>query len=406
MGSKKRVMRSIVNLSTKLSFAALAVLLTAACSYANTLTEVQINAQDSGYGIVLKTDETAQMKKTVFSDDKMTIELKDVEASPELDTVYNNVTNVENVTIAPSSKNGIKITFKGEGISNSRVYFEKESSAPLTAANKPQGETISLNAPISSYTPVYNPDAFAAEEDAEYSQTSNPKLNEALTKMHITRSMLVKVKSYAKKAINKAKSGDINIMTVLGLIFIIAAFMFKPAKKASVSRNADREKSLSSILSQKTPQMEREIGLSRQMTDNMRLNNNTSPIKSGYGLKAYQQSQKNPYMSPSMPQSTNGISGIARRKPLASAPVKKQTMKNKPVEPRVSAPIKAKSPSLAAANTKQTRALSKQTPAESSDLDSMKFLESITKIYEKNGRSDLAKGLKDNLRKAQLTNHL
>ena len=107
-----------------------------------------------------------------------------------------------------------------------------------------------------------------------------------------------------------------------------------------------------------------------------------------------------------MPQSTNGISGIARRKPLASAPVKKQTMKNKPVESRVSAPIKAKSPSLAAANTKQTRALSKQTPAESSDLDSMKFLESITKIYEKNGRSDLAKGLKDNLRKAQLTNHL
>ena len=42
---------------------------------------------------------------------------------------------------------------------------------------------------------------------------------------------------------------------------------------------------------------------------------------------------------------------------------------------------------------------------EPSDLDSMKFLESITKIYEKNGRTDLAKGLKDNLRKAQMSGH-
>ena len=37
------------------------------------------------------------------------------------------------------------------------------------------------------------------------------------------------------------------------------------------------------------------------------------------------------------------------------------------------------------------------------DLDSMKFLESITKIYENSGRSDLAKGLKENLRKAQIS---
>ena len=35
------------------------------------------------------------------------------------------------------------------------------------------------------------------------------------------------------------------------------------------------------------------------------------------------------------------------------------------------------------------------------NMDSIKFLESMTKIYEKNGRSDLAQGLKANMKKAK-----
>ena len=399
-------MRSIVNLGTKLSLAALTVLLTMSCATANTLKEVQINPQDSGYGIVFKADEAAQIKKTVYSDDKMTVELKNTEASSDLDTVYNNVTGVENVTIAPASKDSIKVTFKGEGIANSKLYFEKDSTAASLPPVNTSSQSIQLNAPVSSYTPVYNPDAFAQEETSEYSQTSNPKLNETLTKMHITRSMLVKAKNYIKKAINKTKSGDINVMTILGIIFIAAAFMFKPKKSANTKAQT-KERSLTGIIPQRTAQMEREIGLNRQLADNMKLNNNSvNPIKSGYGIKAYQQSQKNPYMSPSVQQSTNGISGIARRKPLATTPVKKQTMKNMPVEPRVSTPVKSKAPAVSSLNLKQTKVAPKQSAMDTSDMDSMKFLESITKIYEKSGRSDLAKGLKDNLRKAQLANHL
>ncbi len=36
------------------------------------------------------------------------------------------------------------------------------------------------------------------------------------------------------------------------------------------------------------------------------------------------------------------------------------------------------------------------------NIDSMKFLESMTKIYEKNGRTDLAQGLKSNMQKARM----
>lgn len=397
-------MRSIVNFGTKLSLVALTVLIGMSCAMANTLSEVQINADDSGYGIVLKTDEAAQMKKIISSDNKMTIELKDVEVSPNLDTVYNNVANIENVTISPASQSGIKIVFKGEGIANSKVSFENAKTVAASLNTNTQKQSIQLSGPVSSYTPVYNPEAFASEEE---DQTSNPQLNEVLTKMHVSRGMLLTAKRYARSLINKAKTGDINMMTVMGIVFIAAALLMRPKKKATVTKP---QQSLTGLLSrnqqvQRTPQMEREIGLNRHMTDNMGLNKNTGLVNSGYGMKAYQQSQKNPYTT----NTTGGISGIARRKQLSNqsigTPIKKQTLTNKPVIPAkasMSASVKSKMPSMINPASSK-RILPKET--ESSNLDSMKFLESITKIYEKNGRADLAKGLKDNLKKAQMSNH-
>ena len=180
-------MRSIVKFGTKLSIAALTVLLGISAAGANTLSEVQINADDNGYNIVLKTDEAAQIKKTVSSGDKMTLELKDVEASPELNTVYNNVANIDNVTILPSSKSDIKIVFKGQDISNSKIYFEEAKTTFSLPAAAQKNESIQLNGPVSSYTPVYNPQALAQQEEMDEDQTANPELNEVLTKMHITK---------------------------------------------------------------------------------------------------------------------------------------------------------------------------------------------------------------------------
>ena len=240
---------------------------------------------------------------------------------------------------------------------------------------------------MSSYTPVYNPEAFA--QDSEDSQTSNPQLNEVLTKMHVTRSMLVTAKKYAKKAIHNVESGDINFATVFGVILVIAAFMLKPRRKSAPEQ---RPQSLTGILSNKSPQMQREIGLNREMTSNMNLGAgraaslNSNALKTGYGMRAYQQSQKNPYMSNT---TSNGVSGIARRKPLQSAaPVKRQTTSNRPVSLNMNVPIKSNRPAMTSPVASKTIPSAKSKAAmEPSDLDSMKFLESITKIYEKNGRT-------------------
>lgn len=399
-------MRSIAKFSAKLSLAALAVALSVPSVLANTLSEIQINAQESGYGVVLKADEAVPVKKTVTANNKLSIELKDVEVSADLNTVYNNVENIDNVTVVPSGKSGIKIVVKGQNVSDSKIYFDKSASKPAVPVEKSSfTQSIQLSAPVSSFTPVYNPDAFAVEEEA---QTSNPQLNEILTKMNIDKSMLVSAKALIKKAINKTKSGDINMMTVMGVLFIMAAFMLRPPKKSK--QPAQREQSLSSMLSRqnnkstnlRTPQMNREIALNKDMASSMNLNKR-SALNSGYGMKAYQNSQRNPYTT----NKSTGVSGIPRRSsvagtPIPSAPIKKQTVSNKPVSKEMNSPIRPKAPSVVHSSIKP------QTPvsvAADNNTDSMKFLESITKIYEKSGRADLAKGLKDNLQKARSNGH-
>lgn len=401
------IMRSIVKFTTKLSIAGLAVLMGMSAGFANTLSEIQIDALDTGYGIVLKTDETAQIKKTVSADNnKLTLQLKDVEVSPDLNTVYNNVTNLENVTVTPAGKGDIKIIFKGENIADSKILFDKQQSAATLPASPAANESISLSAPVSSYTPVYNQTSL--EEDVQDDQTANPQVNQMLTQMHVSREMLVNAKTFAKKVVNKAASGDINLITILGVIFIIASMLFRPKKKP-----VQKQQSLSELLSKpkSSAQMEREIALNRRMADNMVLSRPdglaaVNPLNAGYGIKAYQNSQKNPYTTNIEP---TGISGIPRRRPMhqtassmpqnqqhrqivrqSVAPIKRQPVINQPV----STPVATKPQTLANPKMQTT----KSTP---SDLDSVKFLESITKIYEKNGRADLAKGLKENLRKAQ-----
>lgn len=371
-------MRSI-DFGKKFLGLALLFVLSSSAVLANTLSEVTINGVDSGYDIVLKTDSSAEMKKIVNSNDKMSIELKNVQASDTLNTVYNNVANIENVTIQPVSKENLKITFKGEDIAKSKIYFQNVKTV-LPSANTEQ--TIELSQPVNSYRPVYNPENFVVEEE---DQTSNPQFNEVLTKLNIDKAMLVSVKNMAKGVVKNTKSStggfDVNFITITGIFVIAAALLFKPKK--------GKEKPQKIGLSQTA--MNREISLNEDMTEKMQERRNPMMPATAYGMKAYQQSQKNPYMS--LNDNSTGVSGIPRRqlsaaKPVMKKPVQKQAV---PVKNTVSNTIRAKKP--AAVPQKQL---------EPSDIDSMKFLESITKIYEKNGRNDLAKGLKDNLKKAQM----
>lgn len=371
------------SLGKKLTGLALFIALSATGAFANTLSEVQINPAETGYAIVLKTETPAQMKKVVTSSDKMTIELKNVIASEDLSTVYNDVSNVDNVTIQPVSKEDLKISLKGKNISSSKIYFEEAKTLPTLTENE---ESIELSGPVDSYSPVYSGKMLVQED-----QTANPQVNEALTKMNIDRNTVVNIKELVKKQDSKS----LGMLAVFVFLAIAGFAMFRPKKDTQRPVQVGLSGSL------KNPALQREVSLARSMGSPASLNSKypSASAHSNYGMKAYQQSQRNPYMTNHSSEHRAGISGIPRksssvqRKPApVSAPL---SVPKKPAVQTAQSPIR---PTL---NTLPQAQMQMQRP-ETINLDSMKFLESITKIYEKNGREDLAKGLKDNLKKAKM----
>lgn len=373
-------MGSIEKLGKKFIGIALFAAMSVTGAYANTLSEVQVDSNGTGYAVVFKTDSAAEMKKTVVSSDKMTIELKDIEAADELNTVYN-VANVDNVTIQSNYKNGLKITLQGKGISNSKIYFENANAARTAVSSKAQnGNTIELSGPVSSYKPVYDPKKFEVKE--EIAQTSNPKVNEILTKMNIDRATVISVKRMTKKIVNRV--GEKNLAIGAGVFLLVLTMMFRPRKKKQPAIAVG-------LSSMRNPDINREVTLNNKLhAQNM--SKRTIPSVN-YGMKAYQQSQKNPYMTNNTADYATGISGIPR-KPVITSKAAPQAAPQivSPVIQTVQNPI----------NNMAFENPSVPIAPKPNSVDSVKFLESITKIYEKNGRNDLAKGLKDNLKKAQM----
>ena len=90
----------------------------------NMLSEIQINPDGNSYQILLKTEKPVPIKKVVESDSKIYIELQSVEPTASVSTVYNNVPNIKNVVVEPSSKGSVRILVQGKNADKAKVGFE------------------------------------------------------------------------------------------------------------------------------------------------------------------------------------------------------------------------------------------------------------------------------------------
>lgn len=334
----------------------------------NILSAVQINPINDSYQIVLKTSSKAELKKVIESKNKMFIELKDVEISPSVNTVFNNVLNVDNVVIEPTMNKGAKITFAGDNISTSKIKFEKVKPAVITPISE-----IKINQPINSYAPVYS-------EEVEETPTSA---------MGKASALLIKAKNskILRKAVKKGLKGEYIIC--FGVFLLIVAIGAKVIKNNDDTAKVGLSQNLKEKIAD-TPTIE-------DLQDNLNTirNQEVNSLKSDYGMRAYQQSQRNPYTSAPVRHSAG--------KPMAQP----KKFNQKPA-PKFHSQLAKKSPQNDNAEMQSNplhsavaEIVNKQPKPLTQNIDSIKFLESMSKIYEKNGRSDLAKGLKENIKKAQ-----
>lgn len=351
----------------------------------NVLQAIQVNGVKDSYNIILKSDDVADLKKTIQAPNKMVLNLKGIRASKTINTIYNNTSSVDSVVVEPTGEDTVKILIQADNVSNAGVHFDTLKT-PLGILGKSEQQNkakdeIVLNDPMSSYKPVY--DDSQDDEEAGIS--------------------LAGISSSASRHLkNIFKNEKISWTIVCGLFAIIILGGIKTIK----GKDNEIKVGLTQSLKQREIDLyggglnlgvnagvngtnERYTGsevedlLKSSLRSPQKSAPKNSPINTNanYGLRAYQQGTRNPYIT----------SEIQRPRPAAAAPtpsINLQQVSNASLKPTMQGTMQKTAPAGVKAKT--------------ANIDSMKFLESMTKIYEKNGRSDLAQGLKTNMKKAKV----
>ena len=329
----------------------------------NVLQSIEIEPVKDTYNIVLVSDKAVDVKKTVQASNKITLSMKDIRASKTLNTIYNNVSNVDSVMVEPQG-NGIKIFIQAENASASTVTFDA-----LIAANaipvKNSTQSLKLNNPIESYAPIYT-------ESFEEAKTSS--LFDRLK----TSSTVANLKGTLEENVD---SDSVNKTVSFGLVGLLIFSVMKLFRRREPEMRIGLSQSLT----------DREIDLHKNalaMQQNMIAEKPFGTVK--YGLNAYQKENRNPYET--MPAQFHNPKLREYVKPameefVAPQPASRlaQTQTMTAVQPQVK---KMTTPV-------NTAPVNQSNP----NIDNLKFLESMTAIYEKSGRHDLARGLKASLSK-------
>ena len=341
------------------------------CAEDNVLQTIEIVPVKDTYNIVLVADKSVDVKKTVQAPNKITLNMKGIRASKTLNTVYNNVSNVDTVMVENVGNNAISVFFQAENAQDASITFD----SMLPPAAKTASETkqqVKLNSPIDSYAPIYR-------EDAAQEKTSS--LFNKITQK--SSSMGAEIQD----SVNEASGGVGNIISygLVGLLIFSVVRLFK----------------------RKEPDMK--IGLAQQNLNDREIDmyKGASPIASNsymstdkpfttvnYGLNAYKKENENPYEQAPIhnPRLQQYISPLLRNQ-MAQAVMQQQLAQPSPSASTMTMPQQA--PVRKHTTPVNTAPVNQGNPS----IDNIKFLESMAAIYDKSGRHDLAQGLKASLTK-------
>jgi hypothetical protein len=326
------------------------------------LSGIEINpSQNGGYNILLNTDKNIKFNKNIQSENNIEIEVQGAEISKPINTVYNNATSIDHVLFKPSTDGNVKIMLQGQNIASSNISVASDTLPQDITSNSK--DTVYLNRPMNSYSPVVSEENTEATENVYSSFASSLSL---------------------RKLINKTSLGWLLSLAMLVIFFASSVKRNKEKNNINIKLSEDskeREMSLSSQLGRRKGTLGVGLGSIRPEEEI------SAPIhKQAYGLRAYENSQINP-------QNRNlKASGISR--PSRSAFTSSNNL-NKPAAAQKRRTTAPKTSTLAATK--------KDIQTAQGQIDSIKFLESMAKIYEKSGRVDLANGLQSNILRARKT---
>lgn len=338
------------------------------CAEENVLQTIEIVPVKDSYNIVLTADRSVDVKKSVQAPNKITLDMKGIRASKTLNTIYNNVSNVDTVMVE-NTGSGVSVFFQAENAQDASISFD--SIAPIASPVKTESkQQVKLSSPIDSYAPIYR------EELAKEKTTS---LFNKITQK--TSSVGIDIEDTVSDA-----SDNLNKIFSYGLIGLLVFGVIRLFRR----KENNMKIGLSGNLN------EREINMYKGANPlASSYTNSEKPFTNiNYGINAYKKENQNPYENQPMqfhnPRLQQYVSPLAK----AQAVHNMQTMS----QPKYQSVVTSTAPIKQNTTPVNTAPVNQNNP----NIDNLKFLESMTAIYEKSGRHDLAQGLKASLSKNNL----
>ena len=340
------------------------------CASDNVLQTIEIVPVKDTYNIVLTADKSVDVKKTVKDTNRITLNLKGIRASKTLNTVYNNASNVDTVMVE-NTPNGVSIFFQAENAQDANITFD--TSLPVvTAPVQSPKQKVTLSSPIDSYAPIYR-------EDMSQSKTSS-LFNKLTKKASSVGSDIEDSEIEASDTLNKVFSYGL-----VGLLVFAVIRLFR-------RKETDMKIGLSQSLN------EREIDMYKNNSplENSYVNADRPFTNVNYGINAYKKENQNPYEQEPVkfhnPRMQQYVSPLLRNQ-MRQAALQQQLQQQNQTIATMTAPVSQ--PVRKMTTPVNTAPVNQGNP----NIDNLKFLESMTAIYEKSGRHDLAQGLKASLSK-------
>lgn len=334
----------------------------------NVLQTIEIVPVKDTYNIVFTADKSVDVKKSVTDSNKITLDMKGIRASKTLNTIYNNASNVDTVMVE-NTPNGVSVFFQADNAQDASIVFDSVIPA-VTQKQENSKQQVKLSSPIDSYAPIYR-------EEASQEKTSN--LFKKLTQKTNT------ISSELDDSVNEA--GDaVNKIFSYGLVGLLAFAVFRLFKRSE----SDMKIGLSQGLN------EREIDMysGSNPLGNSYTNTEIPFTNVNYGMNAYKKENQNPYEEQPVkyhnPRMQQYVSPLLRNQQAALQRQVAQARQNvATMTAPTPQPVKKHTTPVNMAPVNQGNP----------NIDNLKFLESMTAIYEKSGRHDLAQGLKASLSK-------
>ena len=342
------------------------------------------------YELNIDSSQTVRYKTRIERDNSIYFDLKNSILADNSGTIYDDVNDIDNVIVKQLDKNKVRIYVEGKNARNTELIFT--NSTPKEINKTPEKQVI-INRPIDQYQPTNNTDL-----DNEDIQDWN---DNSFNFSHLGTAIF-----------QNLKEGSLGIILIILSVIALFAILIKSlATKLSqdseplIGLNAQKQFSNNNELnditqrSQTLKMAQMELTKAHQKYQDYLQNKykdsykeklksiNTDMIKKGIALNQYQKSTQNPYknqevlkMNKDFTQTPYKVNNDSFR-----LPPKPKAINNNFNSPYIQRPSNK-------INYAQKNTIKK---------DNMKFLESVTKIYEQSGRSDLANELKNSISKAK-----